>query len=97
VVLVTDRALDALETLLASREDGDNRVARLAAGDQGVTLRLDRPRPDDQLVRDGAPLLVVEAALARRLRRAVLDYGRSPRAEAEGHGTFTLRRAEPTT
>ncbi|MFQ5744576.1 MAG: hypothetical protein ACE5HV_13440 [Acidobacteriota bacterium] len=77
---LTPGAIDKLKTELKLKRSQPQEVFRLLADSSGgFGWRLDRPTPEDIVLRhEGTPLLVVQPALADELSDAALDVGQGP-------------------
>ncbi len=85
MLTVTERAKETLARLKATTTSSEDTEAglrlSLAAGDMQFGLRMDRPKPGDQVIEHaGAKVLLVDDALADALSDATID------AESMGQG-----------
>jgi len=78
VLQITDRAMNALRDLVqANGATQDQLIRAVLAETQTVTLELDAPHPNDDIIRrQQVPVLAIEPQAAERLRNCTLDFGR---------------------
>lgn len=71
---VTEPAGAHLEKLLDEAEAPDGAAARFIASDQGLTLQLDHPKPEDEIHQhDGRTVLLLNQQIAELLSDKTLD------------------------
>jgi hypothetical protein len=91
MIRMTDHAATEVEGILtANRTPNDQGVKLVPTDSGGVAMTIDRPQEGDDVVGgEGRPLLIVDAALARRLDRVVFDV--APAEKDEEGPRFVLR------
>lgn len=80
IIRIRKSAARHLRRLLACRAQGPNQCLRLVPGPAGQAgLVLDRAREGDEVIEvDGAPVLLLDAALVPIVRGATLDCEATP-------------------
>jgi hypothetical protein len=92
---VSPPAVTELKSVLTASQAPDDAGVRLAPAENGaVSLTIDKPKPGDDVVKEGdRPLLIVDASIARRMDEVMFDVAPDP--ERPGGGKrFVFRQVE---